>query len=555
MEEFRVLKFLDKIKAIFENLGIDYKTMRRILQIKLTMDQRRVPTIISNYKQGEEKNSFRRALLFYGIMGLFIMVVMLIPIPIFLKLNSVFGIVIFLVMTTMISDFSSVLLDVRDKNILLPRPVDPKTINAAKILHIFIYLFKITFTIAGPSLIAGTIKHGIVFFPVFAIELILISGFVLFITSLLYFLILLFFDGEKLKDLINYVQILLSIIMLVAYQFMGQIFQLFDIQAKFTPKWWVYLIPSTWFAAPFGLIFEKGINNSYIILTVVSVIIPILAFILYFKAVVPHFEQSLQKLNNNYSRRAKSAEKKAIRRRKLAEILCGDKVESAFYSFTENMISNERKFKLKTYPSLALGAFMPFIIIGREILSSKNIHEGFINATSGRLYLSEYLTVMLLAVCIVMIVYTEKYKAAWIYKALPLQSPVAINKGAFKAFFVKIIFPMYLFVSVLFIALFGIKIIPDIIFMFFTLILTTILIYRMAKKGLPFYKDFPTSQNSENVGATFGVMGIIGIIALIHAIVLKGILALSIGSFVVLLLIIILWRGTFNIEWKDIFNE
>ena len=43
----------------------------------------------------------------------------------------------FMVMTSMISDFSSVLLHIRNRNILFTKPIDRKTINAAKIVHIF----------------------------------------------------------------------------------------------------------------------------------------------------------------------------------------------------------------------------------------------------------------------------------------------------------------------------------------------------------------------------------------------------------------------------------
>ena len=70
----------------------------------------------------------------------------------------------FFVMTTMISDFSSVLLDIRDSNIHYPKPIDRQTISAAKLIHIIIYLSRLTGALVGPSLIAGLIINGILFF-------------------------------------------------------------------------------------------------------------------------------------------------------------------------------------------------------------------------------------------------------------------------------------------------------------------------------------------------------------------------------------------------------
>jgi tripartite ATP-independent transporter DctP family solute receptor len=67
----------------------------------------------------------------------------------------------FFFMTTMdlISDFSFVLLDTKDKNILLTKPVDLRTVSLAKVLHILIYMFRLNTFIAGPSLIAEKVKE------------------------------------------------------------------------------------------------------------------------------------------------------------------------------------------------------------------------------------------------------------------------------------------------------------------------------------------------------------------------------------------------------------
>ena len=45
MEDFKTLKLLDNVQFIFRKLGIDYPVMRKILHIKLTMDERKVPLL------------------------------------------------------------------------------------------------------------------------------------------------------------------------------------------------------------------------------------------------------------------------------------------------------------------------------------------------------------------------------------------------------------------------------------------------------------------------------------------------------------------------------
>lgn len=51
MKDFKVLQLLDKVQFIFRKMGIDYSIMRQILHIKLTMDERKVPTIFNQNKK------------------------------------------------------------------------------------------------------------------------------------------------------------------------------------------------------------------------------------------------------------------------------------------------------------------------------------------------------------------------------------------------------------------------------------------------------------------------------------------------------------------------
>lgn len=551
MKDFKVLKFLDKISFIFNKLGIDYAAMRKILQLKLTMDERRVPTIMSNKKNAEEKNNFMGSLIIYSILGLFNAVIMFIPAPIFYKMNIAFGIIIFMVMSTMISDFSSELLDVKDKNILLPRPIDAKTINAAKMIHIFIYLFTITMAISLPTLIAGLVKYGVLFFIICFVELVLISGVVIFFTSLLYCGILMFFDGEKLKDVINYFQILLSIIMLVSYQFMGRLFEIVDVKINYTPSWWNYLIPSTWFSAPFALLIDHSYGWYYVIFTIMGVILPIVAFMSYTKVVVPYFERNLQKLNNSNGKN-KLLERKERRKRNISMLACSNKLEATFFRFTQNMLSNERKQKLRLYPNFAFSVVMPFIFMLNNFERRKSLAQAFQNISSGKYYLFLYVSAVLLATSILCMSISEKYKGAWIYKALPIDSPKVIFKASIKAFILKYIVPVYVFESFIFIAIYGFRIVPDLILIFINMMILIMLIFITSKKELPFYKELQYTQDGNGLGVVLLSFLFAGLCAGAHFVVKSinyGILLNMLVSFTIFL---ILWWNSFKITWNKI---
>ena len=169
MQDYRTLKLLDRFEKVFSSFGVDYKIMRRILQVKLTMDGRRVPTIFSQNakkKDKENSNQYIKSLWIYVLFGLFMIPFVLMGENYLFQMSLFFGIFTFFVMTSMISDFSSVLLDIRDRNILFPKPVDRKTISTAKMVHVVIYLSFLTIALVSIPLIVGLIKNGFLFFLV-----------------------------------------------------------------------------------------------------------------------------------------------------------------------------------------------------------------------------------------------------------------------------------------------------------------------------------------------------------------------------------------------------
>lgn len=555
MKDFTILKLLDRFCFFFKKMGVDYPTMRRILQVKLTMDERRVPTILTNQKETRSGNSFKSSLITYGILGIFIGLMMLFPFPLFYKMNLVFGLIIFMVMATMISDFSTVLLDVKDKNILLPRPVDARTINTAKLLHIVIYLFTITMSISGLALLAGFFKYGVAFALIFMFELVLICCLVVFSTSILYMAILSFFDGEKLKDMINYFQILLSVFMLVGYQFMGRIFNLTLLTVTFHPAWWHFLIPTTWFAAPFSLFTEHNSSQYFTTLSLLALIVPTVAMVLYMTLVIPYFEGKLQKLNSSSMRANKGAVIKEEIQRAAANLLCFSQTEKAFYQFTQNMLSNERKLKLRLYPQLAFALVMPFLMLSGIIGSEVSWSDILDNLANSKLYLAVYWSAIFLAFTATMISSSENYSGAWIYRALPIESPVPLLKGALKAFIVKFIIPIYLLIALIFALLCGLKIIPDLVLIFINMIMVLLFIFKMNRKELPFYKDFQVTQGTNRVGIMLISMLICGLCALVHLLFTYVRFGVILNIVLSLLIVMILWRKSFNITWKKIIKD
>jgi len=534
MKEFRTLLFLDWFQGLFTRLGFDYRLLRRILQVKLTMDQRRVPTIFQQQgrKKGKDENRFIKSLWVYALFGLFVIPFIVMGDQYIFQLSITFTVLIFIVMTSMISDFSVVILDIRDHTILFTKPVERKTISLAKTLHVFIYLFFLTGSLTAIPLVIGLINHGLSFFLLFLSGIILMNILIVVFTAMLYYFILQYFDGEKLKDIINYVQIGLSIGLAVGYQIVARSFEFVDLTISFTPEWWNIFLPPIWFAAPFEWMLNGNHHVMILILSCIAVLFPILALILYVKA-LPTFEKNLQKLSSHGSKKKKAHFRFGDG---LMKVLSRSNEERAFYRFAHYMMKNEREFKLKVYPALGFAIIMPFIFIFNGLMDGSR--EDLLTSS---MYLSIYSSFIVIPTVVMMLSYSGKYKGSWVYKVAPVSSRSSIYKGTLKAFLMKLFLPLYALISIVFIILFGYRVIPEIAIVFISACIFSVICLSLMKGALPFSESFEGVQQSDS-WKVLPFYLIVGVFLGLHYLALQ--VPFGIPGYLVILFVVnlILWK-------------
>ncbi|RFU64038.1 hypothetical protein [Bacillus sp. V59.32b] len=545
MKNFRVLKFLDRCKGLFEKLGVDYEKMRSILQVKLVMDSRKVPTILAGSgnqknKKSENENQFIKSLWIYVILGGFMAVVVAKGNNYMLQMSLFFGVLIFMILTSLVSDFSSVLLDTRDKTIIYSKPVDRRTMGMAKFLHIFIYMFYLTMAITGPALAVSLIRHGIGFFILFLAEIILIDVFVVVLTALLYLVILRFFDGERLKDIINYFQIGLTVAMTLGYQLLIRVFDFMDASAVLEPEWWHYFIIPIWYGAPFEWILKGVTNGYYTLFSVFAVIVPLISIFLYIK-LIPLYERSLQRLTSVSG----SRKKKKRFTTWSAKVLCKSREEQIFFRFAADMMANERDFKLKLYPGLGISLILPFFLIFNA-LDGSSLDE----IKNSRMYYNMYFSGMVIPTLVMMLNYSKNFKAAWIYKMIPIRAEGSIYKGVLKAGIARYLFPLFLFVGMLFISLFGFRILPDLTVMFLGFLLFVVLCFKSLSSDMPFSEAFEAIQQNEGI-KTFLLLTFLLLLAALH---FSAAYLFEYGVYIYLILLFIInliaWKWSFPTKNK-----
>ncbi|MDU1005826.1 ABC transporter permease [Clostridium butyricum] len=534
MGEYKLLKFLDKFKGLYTRVGVDYEKMRIILKIKLTLDRRRTSTIMgsSNKKDEESENSFVYALIMYGIIGAFIGIIILSSSNAMFSFSIAFGMFMFFVLTSFISDFSNVLLDVRDKNVIGTKGVNNKTIAAAKVTHICYYIFLISLALSWLSII-GMFRFGILTGILFLGELIVADILMIVITALIYLFILRFFNGEKVKDIINFVQIALTIVMTIGYQFLGRMFNVFDLNIVYKSRIWNLLLPPMWFAAPLYAVNGGEINKIIIMLITLAFIVPIIAIILYLKN-ISKFEDSLSKLN---SVRNNEKEKSKGVFYRFGRWTCRNNEEKATYNLSVSVMKREREFKLKAYPNLGFIIIFPILFI----FIFTNNYEG-IESIPLSMSLNIYWFILMIPSILMTLQYSNDYKAAWIYESVFIKDTANIYRGAYKALIVNLLLPLYLVESVIFTVIFGIQVLGILIIVFIFLLIFIATEHIIGKLSLPFTTKAGVVNNGSNLLNILLGMILVGIAATINYFLLSNIIALIVYGIALVIVALFMWR-------------
>ncbi|MGL5822944.1 MAG: hypothetical protein ACRCYE_15175 [Sarcina sp.] len=491
MKNYLSLKILDLFKFMFPK-DVDYQTLRRILQLKMVLDSRSTTNsnltslvrkrsligrlIYSENKQKKERNKTYLYSILYLILGGFYSLIFLAPI----KESTSIGIVITLYMIFLslriITIFSTSILNTTDTKMLLPRPVDKKTLSVARALYSIYYIAVLAIAMMIIPIIVSAIVYSIVSALILLVEVILVPMFIVGIVAVLYYFVLKYFDGEKLKDILTLVQILIAAIIFIlshfAYLLEAGMRRIND--ASFHT--WFLIAPTYWYVAPYDLL-EGNRNTSTIIATVIGVALPILIIGIYISK-IEKFEAYLAKLDKVSKGKLKKKNSFATI---IKNMICRNEEEKIFFEFSASIMKNEREFKKKVYPQIIQGIISPIFFI---FIFSQN--QTFQSMKNGYWFLVFYIGSLTIVGISYMIKYSASNKGAWIYNVVPLKSESSPYTGALKAFAAKFIIPVLIVYFIIIVVFFGVDRIPDAVSIIAITLLAIPVNYKYSAKTLPF---------------------------------------------------------------------
>ena len=540
MEDFFSLKILDLFRPLFEAFGVEYEKMRLIVSMKLTLDKRK-------NNSSEDKNSLMQSVILYLVIGLVASRTIVMPIDIMTKMTVLFALIFVMLLTCFITDFSSVILDTYDRHIIGITDVKDITLNMAKIVHIIIYISIISLSISAFSILMILMAYNIGFCLLFILCMILMDFLLIMMTSVIYYLLIKIFKGEKLKDVLNLFQIFMILVFSIMYYFITS--SLSDIQINYTFSINAYdlFIPFMWFASLFCVIFYGKIQTLYIIMAILGIIVPILSILIYIK-LTPAFERNLDKLEQvSYNEKDSKSKKSFVS--KLGDKICKNNEEKSFFEFIYTNLSRDREFKTRVYPTLASGIIMPLVLLFVTYDRNMSIMEYLKSLSTTNNFLNIYLAVILLQNCILLLKYSKEYEASFIYDVLPISKKKNIYSAEFKVIIIKLFVPVFIIIGIPYLILFKSKFIVHLLIAFVSTIFISMGTFRVNDKSLPFSEDYAVTANTSNFLNIIKSIGFVGVAVLLHyLIILKAPYIFSVAYLILLILIMkIIWNKVFDI--------
>ncbi|MFO0379928.1 MAG: hypothetical protein ACK50M_15950 [Cyclobacteriaceae bacterium] len=502
------LRGVDLFRGWFRRAGVDYEQMRSILETKLLMDNRRQSTVFARNSSEENNYAFLLTLSAFFLLGAFggLLVGFL---PAFWGFTIYFGMALAMMALTLIADFSSILLDTSDNTILVPRPISSRTLWFARVLHILLYIVQISLALLVVPLIVALFRFGPLVAAGLVIAHVLTTILAVSLTHVLYQLIMRFTTEERMKNFINYFQILMAILLMGSYQLLPRLIDFENLEAN-TPalQVWHVFVPPFWMAGLVDAFLAEPITRFHLIMAALAVVVPA-ALWWATHQLSRVFVSKLADLGNPTVASTTSNKGGETRGLFFSPWLTAKGIERGAYEFTFRMLLRDRKLKLKIYPSIGYMFVVGFILTYRAI-DFGNWQEDILQS---RIYLVPiYLTFTILQTAFLEIRFTDEFKSAWVFASAPLRDPGPILMGAWKAVLIRFFVPYYLIISLALPLALGPAAIPDLLFGLITNLFMFAAVAAIYDKHLPFSQ--PPSVRQQGGHAAYGIL-MIFILALV----------------------------------------
>lgn len=495
------------LNILLRALGVDISHFWTLLGAKLKMDFRRPP---NSFQSAGKKQTMLKQLFIYGFLGAMIVIGLYRVNDLMLQLSVFFAFLIVFEGTILLTEFTAVLFDEKENQILLPRPVSARTLLLVRLAHILVYMSNIAFALSLAFTIYLAFTYGWLAL-VFVIAVLLCAWFTLILAVGFYMGLSRFVSAERFKDVLNYFQIGLAVIIMASYQLVPHFMEDANVESlMFKEVWWGYLLPTVWFAGFVKLFGGMG-SGMEVILAIIAIAAIVLGTFLLIRALSSGYTAILSEAGTGSSKKSKVVTAKAQKgwKNKLIALFCVSEVERTGWRLTMSHVRSDRKLKQQVYPMFAYSLIMALVFLKPDI---KDFSGYLAELSDSSKYLFFVLTGFFGTVGISVIPFTDTPNAAWVYEMAATNKKYHIQSGAIKAMLFTFYLPLQILFLIPIIWIWGVHVLPYVFLGSALTAILSILLVRIQGNPLPFSQAREMVNKGEYTLRMFLGMFLIGLI-------------------------------------------
>ncbi|HVX84258.1 MAG TPA: hypothetical protein VH253_05530 [Phycisphaerae bacterium] len=346
-----------------------------------------------------------------------------------------------------------ILFNREEADILLSRPISPRSLLWAKIAVLLQVALWIAFSFNLVGFFTGTLGTfgSWRFIPVHAASLLLESLFTAAAVVLLYHLCLLWFGRERLDNIMTTAQVLVIVVTIAASQAAPMATVYFAKSGgDLARSWWLVLIPPAWFAGFDDALAGSGAITSFMLAGAGVVVTAILAWAAFDNLAATYTSSLQQIVESSSSSRTRPARasgdsrrwlERAVERAPLRWYLPDPMTRRGFLLCTAYLL-RDRDTKLRVYPSIAPMLIIPFFMLLNLRGGGAPTGDAF-PLIFGASYLALSPTLALFT-----LQYSQQFQACDIFRLAPITGPGFLCAGARRAVLLLIAFPTVLIFAI-----------------------------------------------------------------------------------------------------------
>lgn len=502
-----LIAVVERAAPLYRRFGMDDAALLELLETKLLLDDRRRRREGSSGAMNQVGVALM--LVFYAVLGIGLGAAAYEIDDPLLYLALVGSLTFLLLLFPLLADFSSILLDTSDIELLSPLPISDRTLVAVRVTHLLGYVAMFLLALGLGPLLLGTTATGGLLMPLMVLSsllqaaLLAVAGVVGF-----YLLALKTLDLSRFRDALVFVQGGTFVAFYVGMQ-LGPRMAMQSGLADFAmahPEL-AFLLPTT---APGALARwisgGGGALDPWLCLSGFAV--TLLAVSLASFLAKGGFIARLALMESSGGRALRKAPRHGITGR-LAGRLARGSLERAGWSFFVAQCTSDRQFKLRSIPNMTV-MVVPFVLM----FVRGGVDE--LDAMRSMLAYFPYLFLLIVPVTWDMARFAESWEGRWVFDELGERERAELTRGAMKAAIVRYLAVPLLVFSAPVLVFIHLEQWPD-------LVLAAGLVAVVSMKLLPryggeppFIKKATKTMSGSNMGLFFAIVTFGGLLGLVQ---------------------------------------